>query len=152
MRFARCERDPHRQAAAIDHRMYLAGQTASRPAHGLTPVAGDASGVLMNTHNGRVDHLDRCIMRSSQCVHHPAPNVSATPANEAVVASGIGTELLRQIPPRCTGSQYPEDAVQDTTVVHPWNAARLVWQHRLDRRPLMVGEFITHDSRSGLET
>jgi hypothetical protein len=107
MRFARCEREPDRQAAAIDHRMYLAGQTASRAAHGLSPVAGDTSGVLMNTHNGRVDHSDRCIMRSSQCVHHPAPNASATPANEAVVASGIRTELLRQIPPDRNTQKMP---------------------------------------------
>jgi len=32
VRFARCEREPGRQAAAIDHRMYLAGETSSRPA------------------------------------------------------------------------------------------------------------------------
>ena len=35
----------------------------------------------------------------------------------------------------------PEDALEDTTVVHPWNAARLVWQDRLDGSPLVVGEF-----------
>jgi hypothetical protein len=28
VRFTRCEREPDRQAAAIDHRMYLAGETA----------------------------------------------------------------------------------------------------------------------------
>jgi hypothetical protein len=35
VRFARCDREPDRQAATIDHRMYLAGQTASRPAQFL---------------------------------------------------------------------------------------------------------------------
>jgi hypothetical protein len=48
MRFSGRKREPDRQAVSIDHRMYLAGQAASRPAHGLPPVAGDASGVLMN--------------------------------------------------------------------------------------------------------
>jgi hypothetical protein len=41
----------------------------------------------------------------------------------------------------------PEDTIEDTTVVHPWNAARLVRQHRFDGSPLMVGEFVAHDSR-----
>jgi hypothetical protein len=76
--------------------MYLAGQTASRPSHGLSLVAGDAGGVLMNAHNRRVDHLNGCVMSSSQCVHDPAPHATPTPANEAVVASGIGPELLRR--------------------------------------------------------
>src|SRR4029077_15893674 len=39
-----------------------------------------------------------------------------------------------------------DDAVEDTAVVHPWHAARLVRQHRLDGSPLMVSEFVAHDS------
>jgi hypothetical protein len=111
MRFASCERESDRQTAAIDHRMYLAGETAPRPAHGLFLVASDASRVLMNAHNGRVDHLDGSIMSSSQCVHDPAPHASPTPANEAIVASGVGAERLRQIAPRCARSQDPKDAI-----------------------------------------
>ena len=92
-------------------------------------------GVLMNAHNGGVDHLDRCIMSSS--IHDPAPYASPTPANEAIVASGIGAELLRQIAPRCAGSQDPKDAIQGTAVVHPWDTARLVGRPRLDGCPLV---------------
>ena len=44
-------------------------------------------------------------------------------------------------------SQDPKDAVQDTAVVHTRDTARLVRQHRLDGRPLVVGEFVAHDSR-----
>jgi hypothetical protein len=51
MRFSGRKREPDRQAVSIDHRMYLAGQAASRPAYGLPSVAGDASGVLMNANN-----------------------------------------------------------------------------------------------------
>jgi len=29
---------------------------------------------------------------------------------------------------------------------HSWHAARLIRQHRLDGRPLIVGEFVAHDS------
>jgi hypothetical protein len=83
MRLAYCECEPDRQAAAIDHRMYLAGQTASRPGHGLSLVASDASGVLMNAHNSRVDHLDGCIMSRTKCVHDPVPHASPTPGISA---------------------------------------------------------------------
>jgi hypothetical protein len=51
----------------------VAGETAPRTAHGLSPVASDASGVLMNAHNRGVDHLDGSIMSCSQCAHDPAP-------------------------------------------------------------------------------
>jgi hypothetical protein len=49
-----------------------------------------------------------------------------TPANEPIVASGIGAELLREIAPWCAGSQDPKDAIQHTAVVHTWDTARLV--------------------------
>ena len=60
--------------------------------------------------------------------------LAQTPArgtNEAIVASSVRTEVVRQVAPRRSRSQDPEDALEDTTVVHPWHAARLVRQHRL---------------------
>src|SRR5262249_5220049 len=73
VRLARCECDPHRQAISVDYHMYLAGKAATRPAHGLPTVAGDASGVLVNADNRGVDHLNGSIMSSSKCGHGPAP-------------------------------------------------------------------------------
>ena len=58
----------------------------------LLPLRVIASGVLMNAHNGRVDHLDGCIMGSSQCVHDAAPYANLTPANEPIIASSIGAK------------------------------------------------------------
>src|SRR5262249_17450370 len=129
-----------------DHSMNLAGQTASRSAHGLSLIASDAGTVLMHADNRRVDHLHGCIVRSGQCVHDPAPDASPPPANETIVAGGMGAEAIRQIAPGCPGSQNPEDAIEDATVVRPRDAARLVRQHRLDGSPLIVGEFVAHDS------
>ena len=43
-------------------------------------------------------------------------------------------------------SARPEDAIEDTTVVHPRNATRLVRQHGLDGNPFIIGEFVAHDS------
>ena len=37
--------------------------------------------------------------------------------------------------------------IEDTPVVDPWHAARLVRQHRLDGSPFVVGEFIAHNSK-----
>ena len=70
----------------------------------------------------------------------------SSPANEAVVASGVRTEVVWQIAPRCSRSQDPEDTIEDTTVVHPRHAAWFVGQHRSDGSPLIVGEFVAHDS------
>jgi hypothetical protein len=88
VRFARREREPNRQAAAIDYRMYLAGQTASRTAHGLSLVASDTSGVLMNAHNRRVDHLDGGVMSSSQRVNDPAPRARPAPPTASLSSPG----------------------------------------------------------------
>src|SRR5579863_4335359 len=107
--------------------MYLARQPASRMAHGLPPVTGDAGSVLMNADDRRVDHLHGRIIGTGQRVHNFGPDASPPPTNEAIVAGGIRTEVIGQVAPWCSGSQHPEDANEDTPVVHPWHAARLVW-------------------------
>jgi hypothetical protein len=102
--------------------------------------------MLMHADNRGVDHLDSGIMGVGECIYDTTPHAGPPPANEAVVASGIGTERIRQIAPWCSGSQDPENAIENTTVIHPRNSTRLVGQHRLDRGPFIVGEFIAHDS------
>jgi hypothetical protein len=51
--------------------------------------------VLMHAYNRCVDHLDGGVMGTCQCIHDPPPDACSTPANEAVVASGVWTERLR---------------------------------------------------------
>jgi hypothetical protein len=94
-------------------------------------------------------------MGGGQGIYYTAPGTGPPPANETIVTSGVGAKGNRQIAPRRAGSQDSEDAVEDTTVVHPWHATRLVRQHRLDGSPLSVGEFVPHDSApsgQGLES
>ena len=100
----------------------------------------------MDADNGGVDHLDSGIMGSGKCVYDAAPDTSPTPADEPVVASGVWAKRHRQITPRCSRSQDPEDAIEDTSVVHPRNATWLVRQHRPYGSPFIVGEFVAHDS------
>src|SRR5262245_29814883 len=102
--------------------------------------------MLMHADNGRVDHLHRGIMSASECTHYPGPHARSSPTNEAIVTSCVRTEVVRQVTPWRPGSQDPEDAIEDPTVIHPWHAARLVRQHRLDGSPFLVGEFVAHDS------
>jgi hypothetical protein len=62
-------------------------------------------------------------------------------------------EVIWQVAPWCSGSQDPEDAIEDAPVVHPRHTTRLVRQHWLDDSPLLVSEFVAHDSpRHGLES
>ena len=87
------------------------------------------------------------VMGVSQRVHYLAPDARPPPANEAIVARGVRTKNVRQVPPRRPGSQHPKDAVEDTAIVYPWYAARFVRQKGLDDGPFIIGEFIAHDSR-----
>ena len=90
-----------------------------------------------------VDHLNVTIMCGGDGVHHPIPHSGLSPSHEAVVASGARAIAVRQVAPRCTGSQHPEDAVQHTSVIDAWNASRFVGQQRFDHAPLKVGQIIS---------
>ena len=81
-------------------------------------VARDTGSVLVHAHNGGIDHLHRRIMTGGQRVHDLVPDASPPPPNEAIVASGIGTERLRQVAPWRTGTQNPKDAIEDTPVIY----------------------------------
>src|SRR6267378_7616684 len=100
----------------------------------------------MHADNGRVYHLHRGVMSPGECTHDLGPDACSSPANEAIVAGRVRTEVDWQVAPRCSRSQDPEDAIENTTVIHPWHAPRLVGQHRLDGSPFLVGEFVAHDS------
>src|SRR4051812_11357921 len=127
--------------------MYFGGQPTSRPAHQPCFGASRATAVLMYADNGGVDHLDRAIMGFREGLHDRVPDASHPPTNKPVVAGRVRPKVRRQIAPWRSRSQYPEDAVEDPSVVHPRHAARLVRKERRDGRPLIVREFVSRDSR-----
>ena len=147
MSLAGGEAEPHGQSVGVNHGVDFAGQSASRAAHVLFTIFRDGRSMLMHADNGRIDHLHGRIMSHRQAIHDPIPDTGPSPANEAIVASCVGSVGLRQIAPWRTWSQDPKDAIEDAPVVHPWHAAWLVGEHRLDDTPLIVIEFISHDSR-----
>src|SRR5262245_52393437 len=102
--------------------------------------------MLMHANDRRVDHLHSGIVGLGQCAHELGPHARPSPANEAIVAGRIRTEVIREITPWRPRSQDPEDTIEDPAVIHSWHAARLVRQHRLDGSPFVVGKFVAHDS------
>ena len=86
-------------------------------------------------------------MSFGEGLHDQVPDSSRSPANEPVVAGRVRPKALRQVAPWCALPQYPEDAVEDTSVVDPRHAARLVRKERSDGSPLKVRKCISHDSR-----
>ena len=54
--------------------------------------------------------------------------------------------MIRQITPRCPGSQDPEDAVEDTSVVYRATPRGLFGSIGLMASHFIVGEFVAHDS------
>jgi hypothetical protein len=119
----------------------------SRPAH--QPCFGPtrATAVLMYAANRCVDHLDGAVVGFREGLHDRVPDASHPPTSKPVVASRVRPKILRQIASWRSRPQYPEDAVEDPPVVHPWHAARLIRKERPDGSPLIVREFISHHSR-----
>jgi hypothetical protein len=66
--------EPHRQTIAVQNDMDLTGQPAPRATNVLAVVIGDAGTMLV--HDGRVDHLHRCII----CHRYASMIRSQTPA------------------------------------------------------------------------
>src|SRR5690349_12950535 len=65
------------------------------------------------------------------------------------LASALARCLSSRLIPLASSprTQHPKDAVENTPIVHPGDAARLVRQRRLDGGPFKVGKFIARDSK-----
>ena len=82
-----------------------------------------------------------------ECVLQKPPHARPAPSNKAIVASGVGAKVVRQISPRRTRTQDPKDAVQHAAVIYTRHATRLIRQDGLDGGPFIIGEFVAHDSK-----
>ena len=69
----------------------------------------------MDADNGSVDHLDGAVMGFGEGLHDQVSDASNPPTNEPVVAGRVRSK----------------DAVEDTSVVDPKHAVRLVRKERL---------------------
>src|SRR5437868_10442552 len=111
MSLTRREGEMDRQAVGVHHRVNLAGQASSRPAHILVIVVRDAGSVLVHADDGGIDHLYRRVMTGSKRIHDLVRDAWLPPPNEAIVTSGAGTTALWQVAPWRTRAQNPKDAI-----------------------------------------
>jgi hypothetical protein len=76
VRFVSGQRETNGKPVGIDDCMNLARQPASRPAHQLFTITGDAGSMLVHSHNGPINHLQGWIMacgrRIHKLIHKPA--------------------------------------------------------------------------------
>src|SRR4030095_12065700 len=71
------------------------------------------------------------------------PDTRFAPAIETAGHSAPRTIAFRQIAPRGTGAQHPQDAVEDASMIQSgWTLLSFLrWKQRLEPLPLRVGEF-----------
>ena len=98
--------------------------------------------MLVDADTGRIDHHDFAFESCGNRCQKPVPHPSFAPADEPVVASRRGAVALGYLGPWRACSEPPENAVQHAPVINAGNAARLVWQKRLDNRPFPVRQFV----------
>jgi hypothetical protein len=99
--------------------------------------------MLVNPHRRRIDHLHIAIVGFGDGGHDPVPHTGLAPANEPIVAGRVRAIILRERTPRRARSKHPENTIQDTPVIHPWHATRLVRQQRLDHTPLEIRQRVS---------
>src|SRR2546430_7834034 len=92
--------------------------------------------------NGPVD-LARGIGLLLHGLKETLPDTRFAPAIETAGHSAPRTIAFRQIAPRGTGAQHPQDAVEDASMIQSRSTRFrfLRWKQRLEPLPLRVGEF-----------
>jgi hypothetical protein len=97
--------------------------TSSAPGEGL---ANDATALILYRFAVAAVEHDNEPARNAQPANdserrnHVGGRHNGAEQNEAIVAGGIA-EAAGQIAPWCPRSQDPEDAIENTTVIHPWH-------------------------------
>jgi len=103
--------------------------------------------MLVNTDTRAVDHDDPAVERLGNRRQQPIPDTGFTPPHKPVVARGVGAITIRNVDPRRSGPEPPEDAVEDFAVVNTRHTPDLVRQMRRDNAPFKVAKLIpTHSS------
>ena len=102
----------------------------------------------MNSHDGAVDHLHLTIVSLRHRIHQAFPDAGLSPTIEAIVGRRVWAIPLGQIPPRCTRSQHPEDAVHNPTIILPPWTGTTSRQDRFNDCPLKLRQIIAHASSS----
>jgi hypothetical protein len=79
------------------------------------------------------------------CASGPPARFSS---DEPIVAGGPRAVAGRKIPPGCTRSQDPENAIEHAPIIDTRHAARLVGKQSANDAPLTLRKLVTHDHTS----
>jgi hypothetical protein len=101
---------------------------------------------LVRPDNGGIEEGASFIDFNGQLLEEPLPDTSLRPPVEPVVHGLPGAESLRQVSPRDTGPDSPDDCVDEVTVAalgaRPWARGEKVF----DSQPLSITQLMSaHD-------
>ncbi len=103
--------------------------------------------VLVEADARTVDYDDLAVIGGGHGLQDTVPNARLPPANEAVVAGGVRTVALGNVPPGRACAKAPKNTVQNPPIIDARDAARLVRQQGLDDRPLPVAQLVSTHAR-----
>jgi hypothetical protein len=126
MSLATCHQQHERFATAVSSHMKLRAEPAAAAPQGLVSLTAPRSGgVLVSSHDGAVDEVDRpiqlplAIREALQGLEDTWPDASVLPTIEAT-RDGVPRAILRrQVTPGSAGGQNPDDANNDASM---WKA------------------------------
>src|SRR3546814_8527776 len=87
-------------------------------------------------------------MGNCHCVHDPVPDARLGPATKPIVAGGVRPIAFRKVRPGSSATQHPENAIQDTPVIHTRHTARLPRKHSINDRPLRIAQIIRSEEHT----
>lgn len=93
---------------------------------------------------GGIHHQPFHAFFSHQDEHQFCPNAFVAPTDETAVGVAPAAVIGWEIPPGCTGTQYPENGIDKLPVIHCLAAlaAFASGQVAFDQVPLVVGEVV----------
>ena len=101
--------------------------------------------MLVGPHDGRVNEQLFHVGIGAQYVGHALPDAAVAPAGEANVRAMPVAQFARQVSPRTAGAQYPENRLDEKTVVFRRAAriAGLARQEVFNARPLVISQHLS---------
>jgi hypothetical protein len=108
-----------------------------------------AGGLLVDAHQGGVEHQILVVGIGGQRIKYPLPHPSLGPAGETFVCGLPLAVPIGQVLPPGTGSQHPQNRIHKQVIIRspPASIPRLAGQQVGDPLPLRIGKFVPSNHR-----
>ena len=143
------EDECHRLSATLGAQVHLGRETAAgAPECFVSLTAHRPGGVLVGANDCPVDvvrrpvELPSSVARALEGPEHACPHACGCPAAKPIPRGGPRPEVLREVPPRRTRTEDPEDGAHHGAVVprRPPSPRPLGREQRSESLPLRVGQ------------